>query len=190
MGTIHYRAPEVFMGTPPGEATPAVDIWSAGCLLAFMMLGKHLFSARSQVGMIWAILRQRGGEPADELETLPCWPEHPPSFRHSLPWPGRLPEVLGPGGEALLGRVLALCPSARPTAQICLAHAAMQATWPFPGRLAQPGEGSAGRGAQPGEGSTGQLAQPGEGSTGRLAQPGAGRAASNLRRGPEGKVSQ
>ena len=130
------------MGTPPGDATPAVDIWAAGCLLAFMIRGQHLFTARTQVGMIWAILRQRGGEPTGDLEALPCWPEHPPSFRCSLPWPGRLPQALGPGGEALLGQVLALLPRARPTAQTCLAHEAMQATWPFPGRLAQPGESS------------------------------------------------
>ena len=143
MGTIQYRAPEVFMGTPPGDATPAVDISAAGCLLAFMILGQHLFSARTQVGMIWAILRQRGGEPTGDLEALPCWPEHPPHFRKPLPWPGRLPEALGPGGEVLLGQVLALSPGARPPAQTCLAHEAMQATWPFPGRLAQPGECSA-----------------------------------------------
>ena len=131
MGTLQYRAPEVFLGTPPADVTPAMDIWSMGCLLAFMIEGQHLFAARHQIGMIFAILRQRGGEPTHDLEALPCWPQHPPNFKHSPPWPGRLPEVLGPAGEQLLGQVLALSPAARPSAQECLAHRAMQGGWPL-----------------------------------------------------------
>uniref|UniRef100_A0A665U1E9 Protein kinase domain-containing protein n=1 Tax=Echeneis naucrates TaxID=173247 RepID=A0A665U1E9_ECHNA len=37
---IGYRAPEVIMGIP---LTVAVDMWSLGCLLAFMYLGQNLF---------------------------------------------------------------------------------------------------------------------------------------------------
>ena len=156
MGTIHYRAIEILLGTPPADATTAVDIWSAGCLLAFMLQGEHLFPPRSQVGMIWAILKQRGGEPTSDLEALPCWPTHPPNFRRPPPWPGRLPLVLGLAGESLLGQVLALSPSARPTASDCLAHEAMRAVWP-------PGDGSSADGSDDGRRATTsprRLAQP------------------------------
>uniref|UniRef100_A0A8C9ZSY7 Protein kinase domain-containing protein n=1 Tax=Sander lucioperca TaxID=283035 RepID=A0A8C9ZSY7_SANLU len=43
LGTIQalgYRAPEVILGLPLDEA---VDMWSLGCVLAFLYLGKHLY---------------------------------------------------------------------------------------------------------------------------------------------------
>ena len=126
------------MGTPPADVTTAIDMWSVGCVLAFAVTGQHLFPARTQVGMIFSILRQRGGEPTGDLETLPCWPEQPPRFSRPRPWPGRLPEVLGPVGELLLGQVLSLSPRARPSARDCLAHMAMQTPWPIQDQLAQP----------------------------------------------------
>ena len=142
LGTLQYRAPEVLLGTPPADVTTALDIWTIGCVLAFAVTAQHLFAARSQVGMIFAILRQRGGEPTGDLETLPCWPEHPPHFSRPRSWPAPLPDILGSAGEALLGQVLSPSPRARPTAQDCLAHRAMHTPWPAQDRLAQPGAGN------------------------------------------------
>ena len=133
-----YRAPELLLGRPPADATAALDIWSSGCVLAFVVRGQHLFPCNTQVGMIFAILKQRGGEPMEELATLPCWPQQPPNFGCSSPWPAPLPEVLGPLGEALLGRVFAPSPSQRLAAADCLAHAAMQIPWPAANPPPQP----------------------------------------------------
>lgn len=40
--TLMYRAPEICLGLP--TYTPAVDVWSAGCILAEMLTGRILFN--------------------------------------------------------------------------------------------------------------------------------------------------
>eukprot|EP00891_Asterochloris_glomerata_P003415 jgi/Astpho2/3415/gw1.00055.85.1_t len=40
MQTLPYRAPEVVLAMPCG---PAIDIWSLGCILTELALGKPLF---------------------------------------------------------------------------------------------------------------------------------------------------
>ena len=130
LGTLPFRAPEILMGTSPAGLTSAADIWSLGCVLVWVLTGQNLFPTRTQVGLVFAILRQRGGHDRQELEQLPLWPKHPPGFSQPLPWPAPAPTKLGLVGETLLEQILALSPSARPSAADCLAHAALQAEWP------------------------------------------------------------
>ncbi|XP_034729358.1 homeodomain-interacting protein kinase 1-like [Etheostoma cragini] len=65
-GTIQalgYRAPEVILGLPLDEA---VDMWSLGCVLAFMYLGKHLYPTHCEYeGM--RVMVQIQGQPSDSL---------------------------------------------------------------------------------------------------------------------------
>uniref|UniRef100_A0A3Q3VZ99 Protein kinase domain-containing protein n=1 Tax=Mola mola TaxID=94237 RepID=A0A3Q3VZ99_MOLML len=42
---VGYRAPEVMLGCPMNEA---IDMWSLGCVLAFMYLGRHLYPLRCE----------------------------------------------------------------------------------------------------------------------------------------------
>lgn len=43
----YYRAPELIFGAT--DYTPAIDIWSAGCVMAEMILGTPLFPGESGV---------------------------------------------------------------------------------------------------------------------------------------------
>ncbi|TKS78953.1 Homeodomain-interacting protein kinase 2 [Collichthys lucidus] len=60
---LGYRSPEVTLGLPISEA---IDMWGLGCVLAFLYICNHLFSARSEYLMIRDIARIVG-RPADHL---------------------------------------------------------------------------------------------------------------------------
>nr|XP_010794064.1 PREDICTED: homeodomain-interacting protein kinase 1-like [Notothenia coriiceps] len=66
-GTIHqtlgYRAPEVILGLPIDEAA---DMWSLGCVLAYMYLSRHLYPIRCEYEVM-RILVQMQGQPDDRL---------------------------------------------------------------------------------------------------------------------------
>ncbi|XP_032374897.1 homeodomain-interacting protein kinase 2-like [Etheostoma spectabile] len=65
-GTIQalgYRAPEVLLGLPLDEA---VDMWSLGCILAFMYLGKHLYPTHCEYEVM-RVMVQMHGQPRDRL---------------------------------------------------------------------------------------------------------------------------
>ncbi|XP_021754480.1 glycogen synthase kinase-3 homolog MsK-3-like [Chenopodium quinoa] len=51
----YYRAPELIFGAT--EYTTAIDIWSAGCVLAELLLGQPLFPGESGVDQLVEILR-------------------------------------------------------------------------------------------------------------------------------------
>uniref|UniRef100_A0A3B4TG50 Protein kinase domain-containing protein n=1 Tax=Seriola dumerili TaxID=41447 RepID=A0A3B4TG50_SERDU len=51
---IGYRAPEVMLGFPLDEA---VDMWSLGCVLAFMYLGQNLYPIRCAYQVMRAIVQ-------------------------------------------------------------------------------------------------------------------------------------
>uniref|UniRef100_A0A8D0DAS3 Protein kinase domain-containing protein n=1 Tax=Sander lucioperca TaxID=283035 RepID=A0A8D0DAS3_SANLU len=66
LGTIQalgYRAPEVILGLPLDEA---VDMWSLGCVLAFLYLGKHLYPTHCEYEVMRVIVQMQG-QPGDRL---------------------------------------------------------------------------------------------------------------------------
>ncbi|PPS10304.1 hypothetical protein GOBAR_AA10342 [Gossypium barbadense] len=52
----YYRAPELIFGAT--EYTTAIDIWSAGCVLAEMLLGQPLFPGESGVDQLVEIIKE------------------------------------------------------------------------------------------------------------------------------------
>ncbi|XP_028437295.1 homeodomain-interacting protein kinase 1-like [Perca flavescens] len=61
--TLGYRAPEVILGLPLDEA---VDMWSLGCVLAFLYLSKHLYPIRCEYDVMRVIVQMQG-QPGDRL---------------------------------------------------------------------------------------------------------------------------
>ncbi|XP_075906593.1 homeodomain-interacting protein kinase 3-like isoform X2 [Nelusetta ayraudi] len=58
-----YRAPEISLGLP---FTEAIDVWGVGCILAFLYLADHLFSANCDYQMMKCIVEVLG-QPEDRL---------------------------------------------------------------------------------------------------------------------------
>jgi len=54
----YYRAPELIYGAQ--QYTPAVDLWSAGCVIAEMYMGRPLFAGANAMEQIVEIVRILG----------------------------------------------------------------------------------------------------------------------------------
>uniref|UniRef100_A0A8C6V8X0 Protein kinase domain-containing protein n=1 Tax=Neogobius melanostomus TaxID=47308 RepID=A0A8C6V8X0_9GOBI len=63
LGTIGFMSPEIMLGLPFTQAT---DVWSLGCVVAYMMLGNPLFSTQSEY-KAFKDIHQIIGQPSDEL---------------------------------------------------------------------------------------------------------------------------
>ncbi|KAI8800130.1 kinase-like domain-containing protein, partial [Cladochytrium replicatum] len=76
LGTRFYRSPEIVWGTPRildlqpfvtydlgTNVTPAADMWSVGCLLAELYLGRPLFPARDEEALIEMVAYVLGPPP-------------------------------------------------------------------------------------------------------------------------------
>lgn len=82
--TLWYRPPELLCGATEYDA--AVDMWSVGCILLELLLGKPLFPARTEAEAMKRIVQVLGSPPATSpLRSLPLWAdfdvrERPPSL--------------------------------------------------------------------------------------------------------------
>jgi serine/threonine protein kinase len=127
--TLWYRPPEILVGAQ--EYGPAVDIWSAGCILAELFLGKPLFPGKTELDQFQLILNLMG-TPADDtwdymqhqLKKDPkrtasglTVPKHLPN-RLKLKYESKIPE----SALALLERMLEWDPRKRVSAANALQH--------------------------------------------------------------------
>lgn len=118
--TLHYRAPEVLLGCR--EYTPAVDMWSAGCIFAELLTGRRLFEGINELHQMLEIARIMG-PPPQELNGM----VQGSSFLSGLQAFPRVPlsEVIRSEGEAvdLLSKMLDYDPCQRISAAAALQHA-------------------------------------------------------------------
>jgi serine/threonine protein kinase len=119
--TGSYRSPEIFLHN--GFYEPAVDIWSAGCVLAEITRGKPLFEADSDTDLIHKVFQAFGTPPADVMDqfvdvhagqvTVPAYPRMPAN------------ELFMTDDRQLISlceRMLAIDPKRRITAKDALRH--------------------------------------------------------------------
>lgn len=94
--TLYYKAPELLLGDR--NYGFGVDIWAVGCVICEMVLGRQLFSANSEIGMVFEILRLVGSkkEFAPYFKGLGFFKENFPRFER------RLEAVFGEMGEEFL----------------------------------------------------------------------------------------
>lgn len=75
VSTRFYRAPEVMLSWK--KYTEKVDIWSAACILAEMLLGTPLFPGKNHVHQFTLITELRGKPPRYLLRGIEsrkvCW---------------------------------------------------------------------------------------------------------------------
>jgi mitogen-activated protein kinase 1/3 len=90
--TRWYRAPEVML--LPKKYTPAVDLWSVGCIIAEMMNKKPLFPGRNHIDMICRISAVCGTPAEEDIAWVPDGSEARRFLKRVCP-PGRGQQIAG-----------------------------------------------------------------------------------------------
>lgn len=112
--TLWYRAPEILLGTR--YYSTGVDIWSVGCILAEMIMGRPVFCGESELEQLLAIFRVLG-TPNDttwpDVSALRDWHDYPQWQPKDLVTaiPGL--DKLGPHGVELFQNMVQLVPDER-----------------------------------------------------------------------------
>ena len=132
--TLWYRAPELLLGT--NVYTPAIDIWSVGCVFAELLLREPLFMGKNEQDQIEKIFRLLGTPPETMTAKLPKLKamlqnlqaiskkhQNKDKIREKFPLAG-LPgdAYLSDLGVDFMKKLLALDPEERITATQALAH--------------------------------------------------------------------
>jgi len=68
VATRWYRAPEILLGS--SKYTKAVDMWSVGCILGELLVGKPIFQGKSSLNQIEKVLELVGKPKAEDIESI------------------------------------------------------------------------------------------------------------------------
>jgi cyclin-dependent kinase 3 len=119
--TLWYRAPEILLGEK--HYTPAVDMWSVGCIMAELARGKVLFRGDTEIGQLYEVFQVLGtpteaqwpgvSRLPDFCDAFPRWA--PSDIRALLP-------LIDADGIDLLLRMLRYDPAERISAKDAMNH--------------------------------------------------------------------
>ena len=119
--TLWYRAPEVLLGER--HYTPAVDIFSVGCIVAEMISGRPLFRGESEINQLHKIFGVLGTPDETVWPGVTSMKDYSQGFPQ---WKARDLAELLPGLDAdgvdFVAQTLRLNPKDRPSAAECLSH--------------------------------------------------------------------
>ncbi|KAF5190080.1 Gpcr kinase, partial [Thalictrum thalictroides] len=117
----YYRAPELIFGAT--EYTTSIDIWSAGCVLAELLLGQPLFPGDSAVDQLVEIIKVLGTPTREEIRCMnPNYTEFKFPQIKAHPWHKVFHKRMPPEAIDLASRLLQYSPSLRCTALEACAH--------------------------------------------------------------------
>ncbi|XP_077229440.1 shaggy-related protein kinase eta-like [Tasmannia lanceolata] len=117
----YYRAPELIFGAT--EYTTSIDIWSAGCVLAELLLGQPLFPGESAVDQLVEIIKVLGTPTREEIRCMnPNYTEFKFPQIKAHPWHKVFHIRMPPEAIDLASRLLQYSPSLRCTALEACAH--------------------------------------------------------------------
>jgi len=68
VATRWYRAPEILLGST--DYTEAVDVWSVGCIIGELYLGKAIFPGLSTINQLTRIMEYTGRPSAEDIEVI------------------------------------------------------------------------------------------------------------------------
>ncbi|PWZ21238.1 Shaggy-related protein kinase GSK4 [Zea mays] len=111
----YYRAPELIFGAT--EYTTSIDIWSAGCVLAELLLGQPLFPGESAVDQLVEIIKVLGTPTREEIRCMnPNYTEFRFPQIKAHPWHKIFHKRMPPEAIDLASRLLQYSPNLRCTA--------------------------------------------------------------------------
>ncbi|XP_038835530.1 glycogen synthase kinase-3 beta isoform X8 [Salvelinus namaycush] len=128
----YYRAPELIFGAT--DYTSSIDVWSAGCVLAELLLGQPIFPGDSGVDQLVEIIKVLGTPTREQIREMnPNYTEFKFPQIKAHPWTkvSQQPCVIGsqvfrprtpPEAIALCSRLLEYTPTARFTPLEACAH--------------------------------------------------------------------
>ncbi|XP_023684660.1 glycogen synthase kinase-3 beta isoform X2 [Paramormyrops kingsleyae] len=128
----YYRAPELIFGAT--DYTASIDVWSAGCVLAELLLGQPIFPGDSGVDQLVEIIKVLGTPTREQIREMnPNYTEFKFPQIKAHPWTKRQhtaclggPQVFRPRTPpeaiALCSRLLEYTPTARLTPLEACAH--------------------------------------------------------------------
>lgn len=70
VATRWYRAPEILLGS--NKYTKGVDMWSMGCILAELLLGKPVFPGTSTLNQLERVMELIGRPKKEDIESIDC----------------------------------------------------------------------------------------------------------------------
>jgi len=119
----YYRAPELIFGAT--HYTTAIDVWSMGCVMAELFLGRPLFPGESGVDQLVEIIKALGAPTREQVTAMnKAYPSYNfPEIKRS-PWSKIFAKGVQPPEDALdfLSKVLIYNPSERLSAIELLTH--------------------------------------------------------------------
>ncbi|KAI4303348.1 hypothetical protein MLD38_038993 [Melastoma candidum] len=117
----YYRAPELIFGA--AEYTTAIDMWSAGCVLAELLLGHPLFPGESGVDQLIEIIKILGTPTREEIKCMnPNYSEYKFPQIKAHPWHKVFHKRMPTEAVDLISRLLQYSPKLRCTALEACAH--------------------------------------------------------------------
>ncbi|EEQ88471.1 negative regulator of the PHO system [Blastomyces dermatitidis] len=120
--TLWYRAPDVLLGSRMYNTS--IDIWSAGCIMAEMYMGRPLFPGSTNEDQLQKIFRLMGTPSERSWPGISQFPEYKPNFPvYATQDLSLILPQIDPLGLDLLNRMLQLRPEMRISAADALRHA-------------------------------------------------------------------
>nr|CAB3472949.1 unnamed protein product [Digitaria exilis] len=117
----YYRAPELIFGAT--EYTTAIDVWSAGCVLAELLVGQPVFPGDSGVDQLVEIIKVLGTPTRDEIKRMnPNYTEFKFPQIKAHPWHKIFHKRMPSEAVDLVSRLLQYSPNLRCTALEALIH--------------------------------------------------------------------
>lgn len=117
----YYRAPELIFGAT--EYTNAIDMWSAGCVLAELLLGQPLFPGESGIDQLIEILKILGTPTREEIKCMnPNYNEFKFPQIKAHPWHKVFKKRMPTEAIDLVSRLLQYAPKLRCTALEACTH--------------------------------------------------------------------
>ncbi|XP_047338760.1 shaggy-related protein kinase NtK-1-like isoform X2 [Impatiens glandulifera] len=117
----YYRAPELIFGAT--EYSTAIDIWSAGCVLAELLLGQPLFPGENGVDQLVEIIKVLGTPTREEIRCMnPNYNEFRFPQIKAHPWHKIFYKHMPPEAVDLVSRLLQYSPDLRSSAMDAMIH--------------------------------------------------------------------